>query len=265
MPKHEFVFDPVTMRMPHPIYKGEDISDVKVTSYKPKTFSDRWALKVTKVFRYFFDKTTRYSESSMNEQRWFRRVIFLETVAGVPGFVGGMCRHLRSLRTLKRDNGWINHLLAEAENERQHLLIFMHQRNPGWLFRFFVMAGQGLFMNMYFVSYLIAPITCHRFVGYLEEQAVKTYTHFLHDIDHGTMKEWGSSLCTLEARQYWQLGEGATWRDVVLAIRADEAVHRDFNHYLADNRKTDMKINHKTVVVKSPYNKIYKGNDHYEH
>ena len=33
MPKHEFVFDPVTMRMPHPIYKGEDIGDVKVTSF----------------------------------------------------------------------------------------------------------------------------------------------------------------------------------------------------------------------------------------
>jgi len=37
--------------------------------------------------------------------------MFLETVAGVPGMVGGMARHLRSLRTMKRDNGWIHHLI----------------------------------------------------------------------------------------------------------------------------------------------------------
>lgn len=28
----------------------------------------------------------------------------------------GMCRHLRSLRAFKRDNGWIHHLLEEADN-----------------------------------------------------------------------------------------------------------------------------------------------------
>jgi hypothetical protein len=34
-----------------------------------------------------------------------RRCIFLETVAGVPGMVGGTLRHLRSLRLMKRDQG----------------------------------------------------------------------------------------------------------------------------------------------------------------
>jgi len=42
----------------------------------------------------------------------------LETVAGVPGMVGAMARHLRSLRTMTRDHGWIHTLLEEAENER---------------------------------------------------------------------------------------------------------------------------------------------------
>jgi Alternative oxidase len=32
--------------------------------------------------------------------------------------VAGMLRHLRSLRGLKRDRGWIHTLLEEAENER---------------------------------------------------------------------------------------------------------------------------------------------------
>jgi len=42
---------------------------------------------------------------------------------------------------------------------------------------------QGVFFNLFFVSYILSPPTCHRFVGYLEEEAVKTYTHLLHDID----------------------------------------------------------------------------------
>ena len=58
-------------------------------------------------------------------------MIFLETVAGVPGMVGGMLRHLHSLRTMRRDHGWIRTLLAEAENERMHLLTFMELRQPG--------------------------------------------------------------------------------------------------------------------------------------
>ena len=71
----------------------------------------------------------------MNERKWINRIIFLETVAGVPGMIGGMQRHLRSLRTLERDHGWIHHLLQEAENERMHLFFFLKQRNPGIFFR----------------------------------------------------------------------------------------------------------------------------------
>lgn len=32
-------------------------------------------------------------------------------------------------------------------------------------------------MNLFWVSYFLSPRFCHRFVGYLEEEAVKTYTH----------------------------------------------------------------------------------------
>ena len=46
------------------------------------------------------------------------RFIFLESIAGVPGMVAGMLRHLHSLRRLKRDNGWIETLLEESYNER---------------------------------------------------------------------------------------------------------------------------------------------------
>lgn len=61
----------------------------------------------------------------MSTNKWLSRAIFLEAVAGVPGMVGGTIRHLKSLRTLRPDHGWIHNLLEEAENERTHLFIFL--------------------------------------------------------------------------------------------------------------------------------------------
>ena len=58
-----------------------------------------------------FDMVTRYNPETMKEREWLHRIIFLETVAGVPGMIGGMVRHLKSLRSLEADHGWIHHLL----------------------------------------------------------------------------------------------------------------------------------------------------------
>jgi hypothetical protein len=126
----------------------------------------------------------------MTEREWMNRAIFLETVAGVPGMIGGMSRHLRSLRTLERDHGWIHHLLQEAENERMHLFFFLKQRSPGVMFRIMIAISQGIFFNAYFIGYMISPYTCHRFVGFLEEEAVHTYTVMLEQIDNGRLKHW---------------------------------------------------------------------------
>jgi len=101
--------------------------------------------------------------------------------------VGGMLRHLKSLRSLQRDNGWIHYLLEEAENERMHLFIFLNLRSPGIALRTFIIAAQGVFFNFYFLLYLLTPKTAHRFVGYLEEEAVITYTNLLKDYDAGKL------------------------------------------------------------------------------
>jgi len=61
----------------------------------------------------------------MSYSKWIKRFIFLETVAGIPGMVGGMVRHSASLRKFERDNGWIHNLIEEAENERMHLFTFL--------------------------------------------------------------------------------------------------------------------------------------------
>ena len=53
-----------------------------------------------------------------------------------------MLRHLRSLRRMDRDHGWIHTLLEEAENERMHLLTFLKLRRPGPIFRASVVLTQ---------------------------------------------------------------------------------------------------------------------------
>ena len=37
-----------------------------------------------------------------------------------------------------------------------------------------------------------------------------------------------------EAREYYQLADDATFREMVSHVRADEACHRDLNHHFAD-------------------------------
>lgn len=130
-----------------------------------------------KVTRTLFDILSGYTFGPINEFKLLRRIIFLETVAGIPGMVGGAIRHLSSLRHMRRDQGWIRTLMDEAENERMHLMCFTELRTPGILFRAAALVAQGIFWNVYFAGYLISPRMCHRFVGYLEEEAVKTYTH----------------------------------------------------------------------------------------
>ena len=123
----------------------------------------------------------------MTERNWINRVIFLETITGVPGMIGGMMRHLRSIRTMERDQGWIHNLLNESQNQRTHLFHFLKLRHPGILGRISIVLIQGIFFNSYFLAYLISPSFCHRFVGYLEEEAVETYSAMIESLDKGLL------------------------------------------------------------------------------
>jgi hypothetical protein len=157
--------------------------------------------------------------------------------------VAGMLRHLHSLRRLKRDNGWIETLLEESYNERMHLLTFMKMCEPGPLMKFLVLGAQGVFFNAMFVVYLVSPRICHRFVGYLEEEAVHTYTRCIRELDAGCLPKWTDERFRIPdmAVNYWKMPEGKrTMRDLVLYIRADEATHRGVNHTLSNlNQKED--------------------------
>ena len=88
-------------------------------------------------------------------------------------------------------------------------------------------------MNGFFLAYIISPRFCHRFVGYLEEEAVKTYTDILKAIDQGKLVSFQNREAPEIAKSYWKLPPSATCRDLIMAVRADEANHRDVNHTFA--------------------------------
>jgi len=155
----------------------------------------------------------------------------LETVAAVPGMVGGMLTHLKCLRRMIDDNGWIKTLLEEAENERMHLMTFIEVCKPTLFERFVIVAVQWVFWICFFLVYLASPKTAHRIVGYFEEEAVVSYTHYLAEIDEGRSENVAAPQIAI---RYWNLPADATLRDVVLVVRADEAHHRDVNHGFAN-------------------------------
>ena len=75
--------------------------------------------------------------------------------------------------------------------------------------------------------YLISPRTCHRIVGYFEEQAIISYTDYLREIDNGNIENIAAPQIAID---YWNLSQYARLRDVVIAVRNDEMEHRDVNH-----------------------------------
>ncbi len=190
--------------------------------HAPRGFSDRFALGFTKLLRFCAD--------TFFARRYGHRAIVLETVAAVPGMVGGMITHLNSLRRMVNDDGWIRTLLEEAENERMHLMTFIEIAKPTVFERLVVLLAQWIFFVGFFLLYLVSARTAHRVVGYFEEEAVLSYTLYLKEIDEGRSPNIPAPAV---AKHYWKLPDDATLRDVVLIVRADEAHHRDVNHGLA--------------------------------
>lgn len=193
------------------------------THHEVRNFSDRVALGITLALRFFAD--------TFFAKRYGNRAIVLETVAAVPGMVGGMLVHLRCLRWMTPDHGWIRTLLEEADNERMHLMTFVEIAKPSWFERMVILMVQALFFIFFFLLYLTTPRTAHRLVGYFEEQAVISYTLYLTEIDAGRVENIPAPQIAID---YWAMPTNATLRDVVVAVRADEMGHRDVNHQYAN-------------------------------
>lgn len=87
-----------------------------------RDWSDKVALFAVKCLRWGLDTVSGYKHThavalndkdskeaerlyGMTEKKYLIRNVFLESVAGVPGMVAGMLRHLHSMRKMQRDNG----------------------------------------------------------------------------------------------------------------------------------------------------------------
>jgi len=193
----------------------------------PRDFSDHVAFRLVRFMRVFADR--------FFSNRYGHRAVVLETVAAVPGMVGGLLQHLKALRHIRDDQGWIRELIEEAENERMHLMTFIEIAQPSRFERFLIAVTQMIFYNLYFFLYLLAPRVAHRVVGYLEEEAVVSYTQYLEQIDAGMVENVPAPQI---AKDYWNLASDARLRELVIVIRQDEAGHRDKNHEFADKIST---------------------------
>ncbi|XP_020222846.1 ubiquinol oxidase 2, mitochondrial [Cajanus cajan] len=189
----------------------------------PKNFQDKVAYRTVKLLRIPTDVFFK--------RRYGCRAMMLETVAAVPGMVGGMLLHLKSLRKFENSGGWIKALLEEAENERMHLMTMVELVKPTWYERLLVLAVQGVFFNAFFVLYILSPKVAHRIVGYLEEEAIHSYTEYLKDLESGAIENVPAPAIAID---YWRLPKDAKLKDVITVIRADEAHHRDVNHFASD-------------------------------
>lgn len=204
---------------------------MSITHRPAKKISDKVAYGLVKFFRFFADTFFR--------KRYGNRAIVLETVASIPGMIGAANFHFKCLRKIKNDEGWIRTLLDEAENERMHLMTFIHIAKPNWFERFIIFIAQMIFIVLYFTIYIFSSKTAHRFVGYLEEEAVISYQHYLDEIDAGSIENVPAPQIAID---YWNLPETARLREVVVAVKADEEEHRDVNHDLADKIANKEKI-----------------------
>ena len=190
-----------------------------------QSISDAFALSMTKFFRFTAD--------TFFAKRYGHRAVVLETVAGVPGMVAGVWMHFKSLRAMKAGYGeQIREMLAEAENERMHLMFFIEIAKPNIFERLLVTSAQIIFGFFYLFMYIFFTRTAHRMIGYFEDEAVKSYTEYLELVESGKVKNINAPSLAIK---YYKLGTDAKLSDLIRCVRADEEHHSETNHTYADN------------------------------
>ena len=185
--------------------------------------SNAFAKGQTMFFRFFAD--------TFFAKRYGHRAVVLETIAGVPGMVAGMWIHLKSLRKAKTGYGpQIRELLAEAENERMHLMFFIKIAKPNVFERLLILTAQIIFWHYYLVLYVLFPKTAHRMIHYFEEEAVRSYTSYLEMIESGDIDNIPAPEMAIS---YYNLNSDARLSDMVERVREDEKHHAEVNHRMS--------------------------------
>ena len=188
-------------------------------SHGDRAMRDVFAKSMTEFFRFTAD--------TFFAKRYGHRAVVLETVAGVPGMVAGMRLHMKSLRKMKTGYGPdIREMLAEAENERMHLMFFIEIAKPNWFERYLVLLAQLIFMIFYFIVYVVDFRTAHRMIAYFEQEAVKSYTEYLKLVEEGSIENVSAPKLAID---YYSMKPNAKLSDLIKKVRADEEHHSKVN------------------------------------
>lgn len=190
--------------------------------YKPRGCGDWFAYGIVQVLKFPMDQ--------FFQKRYAHRAMIIETVAAVPGMLGGALLQYKCLRAFIDDKGWIESLVEESQNERMHLTTFLAIARPHWYERVMIYGMQGFMFVFYGILYRISPRIAHRFVGYTEESAIYSYTQYLDALKKGDIPNYPAPPIAVA---YWELSDDATLIEVIEAIRLDECRHRDTNHEYA--------------------------------
>ena len=190
------------------------------------------AMRIRNAIAMGMTKFFRLTADTFFAQRYGHRAVVLETVAGVPGMVAGMWLHFKSLRKMK--TGWgpdIREMLAEAENERMHLMFFIEISKPNFIERCLVLIAQITFMIFYFFIYMLSYRLAHRMIAYFEEEAVRSYTDYLALVESGQVENVPAPQLAID---YYGMEQNARLSDLIKKVRADEVHHSKVNHRYAD-------------------------------
>ena len=188
-------------------------------SHGDRAMRDVFAKSMTEFFRFTAD--------TFFAKRYGHRAVVLETVAGVPGMVAGMWLHMKSLRKMKTGYGPdIREMLAEAENERMHLMFFIEIAKPNWFERYLVLLAQLIFMIFYFIVYVVDFRTAHRMIAYFEQEAVKSYTEYLRLVEEGSIENVSAPKLAID---YYSMKPNAKLSDLIKKVRAYEDHHSKVN------------------------------------
>jgi len=189
-------------------------------------------LKIRNAIAKGMTKFFRFVADTFFAKRYGHRAVVLETVAGVPGMVAGTWLHFKSLRKMKTGYGPdIREMLAEAENERMHLMFFIEIAKPNWFERLLVLFAQFIFMVFYFVIYVVSYRMAHRMIAYFEEEAVRSYTDYLAMVENGEVENVPAPQLAID---YYKMKKNARLSDLIKKVRADEQHHSEVNHQYAD-------------------------------
>ncbi|KAF4040917.1 Alternative oxidase domain-containing protein [Phytophthora infestans] len=221
--------------MPNSFNSLDTVETIPQTQ-KLKKIDDRATLSGIRTHRLGFDLLTGYrgSGGAMTAKDWLNRCLFLETIISAAGMVEGLARHLHSVYSLKQD---AKSYMEETRNVSMHQLMFMDMKGPGWLARTTVLAVQSVTFSAFSLTYMFSPKTCHRFMELVEEEAVKTYTFLLEDMEHGHLDD---------CRNYYDLPDDAKVYDMIKCIYADEASHHVF--VKNKNAHSTSRINYRTIM-----------------